>query len=668
MTYRPEIDGLRAVAVLFVILYHLGLMTVGVGFAGVDVFFVISGYLIGGLILQEKEAGTFRFKEFYARRARRILPALFVVILVTIVVGSLMMLPRDFRYFLGGAFTAVLSLSNIWFAARIDYFTPEAAQDPLVHTWTLGVEEQFYLFVPLIIVVAWRFFRPHLFHVLLGLTLASFVFALYLSRTAPQLSYYLLPTRAWELFAGVLIVMKERELHGFVAARVQPVIANLALPVLVVGIVAIPKGVDWPGGYTLVPVVATGLLLAFGNSPSIARNFLSLPPMRAIGLVSYSAYLVHQPILGFLAYADMTPNSAASKIMILLVTFALAYVSWRWVETPFRRQTLSKSVGRNLLIGAALAIFGIAVAGNVTKGFPSRMPSEVEDVLAVQHTFGPNNKRCLLHRGQVADLDLKDACVLGPDDGASVAIWGDSHGAAILDALADDLAEQGLSSKAYLLSSCLPIPGLLNHGQKRTEQCASFNDQVLADILRDDNIETVVLVATWDNYFLSNTWPNMLGWRGEDGFFSYPIGGSAAMPEEARQQALLEATLSLVTTLTENGKSVVVALSAPRPDIVIPRHFARLIKNGQDVPEYFVYERTYFEEQSAFSRQLFETVAKNFEADRVTLAYPEDVLCDADGCAVVKDHALLFSDGNHLSVVGAKLVSPTVATAVERVK
>lgn len=488
-------------------------MPTGVGFAGVDVFFVISGYLIGGLILQEKAAGTFGFKEFYARRARRILPALFVVILVTIVVGWMLMLPRDFRYFLGGAFTAVLSLSNIWFAARIDYFTPEAAQDPLVHTWTLGVEEQFYLFVPLIIVIGLRFFRPQLFTVLFSLSVASFVLALYLNKTAPQLSYYLLPTRAWELFAGVLVAMKQRDLRDWVSETVHSMIANLALLVLILGIVAIPKGVAWPGGFTLVPVFATAALLTFGGTPSLARSLLSLAPMRAIGLVSYSAYLVHQPILGFMAYLDVAPSSLMRQLLVLLATFVLAYLSWRFVETPFRRQKLSQIVGRGLLLAAAFATFGIAVAGNVTKGFPARMPAEVEDILAVQHTFGPNNKRCLLHRGQVAAMDLDKACVLGPEKNASVALWGDSHGAAILDALAEDLSEAGLTSKAYLLSSCLPVPGLLNYGQKRTEQCARFNKQVLAEILSDDRIQTVVLVATWDNYFLSTAWPNMLGTR-----------------------------------------------------------------------------------------------------------------------------------------------------------
>ncbi len=667
LTYRSEIDGLRAVAVLFVIFYHLGLLTLGVGFAGVDVFFVISGYLIGGLILQEKAAGTFRFREFYARRARRILPALFAVILVTVVCGWFLMLPRDYRYFLGGAFTAVLSLSNIWFAERIGYFTPEAAQDPLVHTWTLGVEEQFYLFVPLIIVASWRYIRSHLFHVLVGLTVASFALALYLSQTAPQWSYYLLPTRAWELFAGVLIAMKERELRSLVSQKAAGVIANLSLLSLVVGILAIPNGVDWPGVYTLLPVGCTALLLAFGNVPSAAKLVLSLPPMRAVGLVSYSAYLVHQPILGFLAYTDSSPVSLAGKYLILIATFIFAYVSWRFIETPFRQQKLPKLVGRGLLIGAGLSIFLVALIGNITKGYPSRMPAEVSEVLAVQTTFGPNNKRCLLTRKQVPDMNLQDACVLGTGEKASVAIWGDSHGAAMLDALAGDLAKQGLTSKAYLLSSCLPIPGLLNHGQKRTEQCASFNDQVLVDILGDDSIHTVVLVATWDNYFLSKAWPNMLGWRGEDGFYSYPVDGSATMPEDARQQAVFDAAESLVETLVENGKSVVIVQSAPRPNVIIPRHFARGVKSGRDVPQRYVYDRRYFEEQTEFSHQVFETIAGAFGQHQVALAHPEDVMCDVDGCAVTIDHRLLFSDGNHLSVVGAKLVSPIVAAAVTQV-
>ena len=210
MKYRTEIDGLRAIAVLFVILYHLGLITVGAGFAGVDVFFVISGYLIGGLILSECATNSFRFRNFFARRARRIFPALFTVILVSFAAGWVIMLPKDYQYFMGGGATAVLSLSNIWFASRIDYFTPDAEKDLLIHTWSLGVEELPHLVVPLLLVVGWKFFQRYLLHTLIILTISSFLLAVWMSINHPQMSFYMLPSRAWELLIGVIIALREK--------------------------------------------------------------------------------------------------------------------------------------------------------------------------------------------------------------------------------------------------------------------------------------------------------------------------------------------------------------------------------------------------------------------------------------------------------------------------
>ncbi len=664
MKYRSEIDGLRAIAVLSVILYHLGLLTVGVGFAGVDVFFVISGYLIGGLILSETEAGSFRFRDFYARRARRIFPALFAVILVTFFVGWVLMLPRDYRYFMGGGFFALLSLSNIWFAARIDYFNPEAAHDPLIHTWTLGVEEQFYLFAPIIIVLARRFFRPRLFLLLATLTLASFLLALWMSERHPQLSFYLLPSRAWELFAGVLIALREKDVRALTTDRAAAVLANICLAALVFGIVAIPRDVDWPGVTTIVPVLATSGLLAFGHKPSFANRLLSLAPLRIVGLVSYSAYLVHQPILGFMAYMDMEPNTFGPKILVLLATFILAYVSWRFIEKPFREKRIPKLVGRGLLTAAAVAIGGMAVMGNVTKGFPNRMSDQVGEILAVRTTFGPNNKRCLNSRADVPFLNLDDFCVLGPDVPPKVAIWGDSHGAAILDSVADSLTLEGVSSRAYLLSSCLPIPGVRNYGQSRAERCSEFNERVLQHIVLDETLEVVVLVATWDSYFLSHDWPNMLGLVGHDSFYSYPMNGAPDMPEDERQEGVELAVSSLIEALTDAGKSVVIAQSNPRPNIGIPRYLARRVNNGHEYPNEIGYDRAYFDAQTALSHSVFQDAASTFSRDQVALVHPEETLCDRTTCKVVIDGEIMYSDDNHLSVYGAEKVSDLIAAAI----
>ncbi len=575
------------------------------------------------------------------------------------------MLPTDYRYFLGGAASALLSLSNVWFAARIDYFTPQAANDPLIHTWTLGVEEQFYALVPLLIVAVWRFREQALFSVLLALTLSSFALALWLNQAFPQLSFYLLPSRAWELLVGVLIALKEKDLRSGIGSRDHQLISNISLVVLVAGLVAIPKDAAWPGAYSLIPVLATATLLAFGIGQSVAGSLLSLAPVRSVGLVSYSAYLIHQPILGFLAYAEMPPLSFGAKTLVLAATFILAYVSWRFVETPFRHRQIPRVLGRGLLTASALSIVAIAIGGHISSGYPERVPQEISAILAVENTFGPNNKRCLRSRDDIPSMNLDESCVLGPDVPQSVALWGDSHGAAMLDALAGDLAAEGLSTKAYLLSSCLPIPGLLNAGQKRTEQCAAFNSQVLEAILVNRELKVVVLVATWDNYFLSEDTPDMFGRRGDDGFFSYPIdAASANIPEGIRREGVRDAVHKLLETLVLAEKKVVVVQSNPRPGIAIPRYAARQVWNGQSFPSDLAYDRSIFESQSDFSRGTFMDVLRTLNTDDLISVEPEDVLCDPTQCYAIKNGDILFSDDNHLSVAGAHLVSPIIAEAV----
>jgi len=662
MQYRTEIDGLRAIAVLSVIFYHLGLVTVGAGFAGVDVFFVISGYLIGGLILNECATGDFRFRNFFARRARRIFPALFAVILITFAVGWMLMLPKDYQYFLGGGATAVLSLSNIWFASRIDYFNPQAEQDPLIHTWSLGVEEQFYLVVPILIVLGWKFFRRYLLLTLIVLAVASFMLAIWMSDKHPQLSFYMLPSRAWELLVGVIIALRERQLRDLASDLQASIIGNLSLLTLISALLLLPKDVDWPGAFTLVPVLATAGVLSYGTQVSIAKHMLSSQPLRMIGLMSYSAYLIHQPFIGFMTYLDMAPRTLPVKLLLLLSTFILAYLSWRLIETPFRQQRLPKYVGRGLLSAAAIGIVGLAIVGDKTDGIPKRFSGQIADILAIENTFGANNKRCLNVRENVPQLDLDATCVLGPDKPPSVAIWGDSHGAAIIDAVANQLAKEDVATRTYLLSSCLPVPGLLNHGQKRAVRCDEFNQRVLAHIKAADSLEVVVLVATWDNYFMSKDHPNMLGVIGDDSFYSYPTTGSPYMSEDERQKSIRDAVSLLLKQLVAAGKSVVIVQSNPRPNINIPRLFARKVNNGEEFPKEYGYDRRYFESQVELSYSIMQEAASK-HPKQVSLVYPGLVLCDSEVCKVIIDNEIMFSDDNHLSIYGsAKVAIPIVGS------
>lgn len=664
MTYRNEIDGLRAIAVLGVILYHAGFGFMGSGYAGVDIFFVISGYLIGGQILSDLAAGTFRFREFYARRARRILPALFAMIAATCAAGAFILLPHDFRYLFGAAVTALLSLSNFWFLDQIDYFNPQAAHDPLIHTWSLGVEEQFYLFVPLLCWALWRWLRGRIGLVLVILVVLSFALCLRLSVTAPAAAFYLLPTRAWELLAGILVAMTRPRLCHLVANPLQAALSLVGLVLLGIAVAAVPASARWPGPWTLVPVLGTALVLMFGATPSLARRTLTLPPVRLVGLVSYSSYLWHQPILSFLDYTGRAPVTPATQAAVVLATLALSALSWRYIEQPFRARTIPPRLGRALLAGVAAGVFVVAIGAHVTRGYPGRLPRNVTAILDLASAHPPNYMRCLRGRRDVAGMDLAASCVLGADARPTVALWGDSHGAAIADSLAGGLARQGHALQAFLLSSCQPIPGLINATQQIGERCPEFNDKVLDYILNQDNLRTVVLFATWDNYFRHGDFPDMFGVTGEDEFFSFPTGASPEMDEAARRAAVRAAVADLFRRLDAAGKRVVVVQSLPRPQVDVPRLIARRLWSGHEIPHDLGYDIASFRAQTALGRELFAGVAEEFRDGAVTLVDPEPAFCNNAHCFVVRGGEILFFDGNHPSEAGAARLVPLILPAV----
>ena len=298
MNYRAEIDGLRALAVIPVILFHAGFEIFGGGFVGVDVFFVISGYLITSIIINDIEKERFSIINFYERRARRILPALFFIMLITIPFAWMWMIPTQLSDYSQSLIAVSLFASNILFWRESGYFDAAAEEKPLLHTWSLAVEEQFYMFVPLLFGLFWGLGQKTLLMVLISLAFASFITALTTNSDSPMTAFYLLHTRAWELLIGVIAALKSDSIKSFKPNAA--LMSNIGLILIVAGLTILPSNALWPGGWTLVPVIGSLLILLFGREKSFAHAVLKLAPLRFVGLISYSAYLWHQPILSFL--------------------------------------------------------------------------------------------------------------------------------------------------------------------------------------------------------------------------------------------------------------------------------------------------------------------------------------------------------------------------------
>ena len=336
MKYRPEIDGLRAVAVLPVILFHAGFSLFSGGFVGVDVFFVISGFLITTIIVREMEKGAFSLSYFYERRIRRIFPALFLVIACSIPFAVLTLVPDDMRSFSGSVIAAASFWSNIFFWLQTGYFDQQAELKPLLHTWSLAVEEQYYIFFPPVLMVLWRWGLHAIIYFLAFVFVASLAVAQWGSYYQPAATFFLLPTRGWELLVGAFAALYLHK-KPFPQNRVlQETGSLLGLGLILYSIFAFDKGTPFPGLWALIPTVGTALIILFSGPQTLTYRLLSLKGFVLIGLISYSAYLWHQPLFAFTRHYLPTEPSHTLMLALSAVTLPLSYLSWKYVETPFR--------------------------------------------------------------------------------------------------------------------------------------------------------------------------------------------------------------------------------------------------------------------------------------------------------------------------------------------
>ena len=372
MKYRSEIDGLRAIAVVPVILFHAGFERFSGGFVGVDVFFVISGYLITTILIEDIENKRFSIVNFYERRARRILPALFFIMLVCIAFAWMfMILPSQIEDFSQSLVAVSLFASNIFFwMDPSGYFDGPSEEKPLLHTWSLAVEEQYYILFPIFLILAWRFGKNRVFWMIVVMATVSLMLSEWGSRNKPSANFYLAPTRAWELFAGSIAAFVVQK-HG---VQKNNLLAMLGLVAIIFSIFAYDESTPFPSVYALVPVLGTMLLVLYAEKDTLVARVLSTKVFVGIGLISYSAYLWHQPLL---AFARILRGGMVDKWTLAissLLSLALGYLSWRYVENYYRnkQKVSSKSIfllsGLGFIFFASIGFFGYFKAKDINTG------------------------------------------------------------------------------------------------------------------------------------------------------------------------------------------------------------------------------------------------------------------------------------------------------------
>ena len=360
LKYRAEIDGLRAIAVMPVILFHAGFELFRGGFVGVDVFFVISGYLITTIMIEDLEKKKLNILNFYERRARRILPVLFVVMFVSAVFAWVLLPVLPLDNFGNGLLGVSLFVSNVVFWRQQGYFEESAELNPIVHTWSLAVEEQFYVFFPIFLILTWRFGKSRVFWMVFLMSVISLLICEWGWRNHASACFYLAPTRAWELFAGSItafIINKK-------GVRKNNQLALLGLIAIISSMLFFDEATPVPSIYILIPVLGTILLVLYAEKETIIAKLLSNKLFVGLGLISYSAYLWHQPIFSFFrVYKNQVSLNWLQSTALILITLSMSYFSWKVVETPFRNRSFMRSSTIFLLsLLGLLSIFGIGYA------------------------------------------------------------------------------------------------------------------------------------------------------------------------------------------------------------------------------------------------------------------------------------------------------------------
>jgi peptidoglycan/LPS O-acetylase OafA/YrhL len=377
MRYRPEVDGLRAIAVVSVILFHAGFSLFSGGYIGVDIFFVISGYLITTIIISELEKGAFSLIAFYDRRIRRIIPALFVVLLLTFFVAWFWLLPSDMLEFLKSVLAVISFSSNFFFWQQTNYWNIASELKPLLHTWSLAVEEQFYILYPPAIMILWRYKKKLVLPSFLVLSGISLFIAQWAAYNEPVAGFYLLPTRSWELLIGANIAIAflyHRQLIDKLRSNklADEILGWVGIWLIGYSVFKFQSTTPFPSAYALLPTLGTGFILLSSSNTMVGR-LLGIKPLVGIGLISYSAYLLHQPLFAFARY--IAPKELDQYVLLGLVflNFFLAYFSWKFIENPFRNKEIvsKKNVFRFFAIGIVVLV-SVGVAGYLSNGFDQR--------------------------------------------------------------------------------------------------------------------------------------------------------------------------------------------------------------------------------------------------------------------------------------------------------
>ncbi len=633
--YRPEVDGLRALAVIPVLLFHAGFGTPG-GFMGVDIFFVISGYLITTLIVRDLQLGTFKMRNFWERRIRRILPAAAVMVIATLLTGALILLPDSFENLGQSALAQALMVSNFYFWQQDGYFAAPSDYEALLHTWSLAVEEQFYLILPLLLVYLNRKSPQRIALILGAIFLLSLIWSFFGPYLHPMATFYLLPARAWELLLGSLIAILAIKVPGgrFGAA----VLSLMGIALMVYPMLTYAPTTPFPGIAAIPPCLGAALfIIATRGHATLAGQVLSLPPFVFIGKISYSLYLWHWPLLVFGRHLSIHETPLETRIALLAASLILAILSWRFIETPFRKPGLLATQTQTQTFRFFYATTAVvAIAGTLaykTDGLPSRFDPDTLNIakVAKEKFDAPDNSK-LREDGKIPRLE--NNFKVKP----TIMIWGDSHSKAALPVFRDLCRDYQTD---ILYASKGGIPPILGIARKPLkEDMAEYNDAVF-EALKKEEIKTIILIARWKIYPDEST-----------SFFIPNI--TFRSPDGTAPLVIFETQLrDTVTRLRSHGLQVIILKQVPFQRRSVPENLVNAARFGRTSDQIGVSVADHLQHQE-FVNSIIDSLA----APGVTILDPLPLLRDGERTLIQKNGHPLYRDADHLSFAGSKILRP----------
>ena len=659
ISYRPEIDGLRAIAVGIVILYHSKISLFGHkyfegGFIGVDIFFVISGYLITSIIFKELiTTGSFNLKYFYERRIRRILPVLLFVMLVSFLFAWMYLLPISFIDFSNSILYSLGFSSNFFFHySGQEYASPSGLYKPFLHTWSLSVEEQFYIIFPATLLITFKYFRKYLAHILIIACLISLGLAEWTSRNYPSLSFYFLHTRLWELLAGSILAYYEVT-RG---QRSNFKILNLILPL--VGLLLIAHSVFFfddeifhPSILTLSSIIGVCMIIWFSNKDEFITKILSSKLFVGIGLISYSLYLWHYPIFAFSRVTGFTFENKFGQILSVVIIFILSVASYYLIEKPFRNKKYQFKKLLTILIGFIIFLISISFYVIHEDGIKSRIPKIFQNRLT-------------------KSLNRED--YYQKENTQKVVLIGDSHSASLEYNLNEEIKKNELSF--YRFKPFMYLKDFNRVNRKTNNFGKVSTDNEIDNFLASNSELIVILHFRWSLKILETHYDNKEGYKEESNltyeYYLEPVNINTTSQQQ-RQKYLREEVISRINFIINQGHKLILVYPIPEMAFDVPRQLnSKFIKSRLNFSKFSIPILSgSYEVFKKRQKPIFE-ILDNVQNPNIYRVYPHKFFCDTivkDRCVANDKENIFYHDDDHLSLKGSKYVVDEIMKKIKKI-